>query len=73
MNRATEANGCLQVVPRSHNDGLVQHRPTSEGVAILKPLVPEDLAVPVPMEPGSVLLMTQRDDPQFAGQHHHDE
>jgi hypothetical protein len=60
LNRATEANGCLQVVPRSHNDGIVQHCPTSEGVAIPKPLVPEEEAVPVPMEPGSVLLMTQR-------------
>ncbi len=60
LSRATEANGCLQVVPRSHNDGIVQHCPTSEGVAIPKPLVPEEAAVPVPMEPGSVLLMTQR-------------
>lgn len=60
LNRATVENGCLQVVPQSHNDGIVQHCPTPEGVAIPKPLVPEEVAVPVPMAPGSVLLMTQR-------------
>ena len=60
LNRATVANGCLQVVPQSHDDGIVQHCPTSEGLAIPKQLVPEEAALPMPMEPGSVLLMTQR-------------
>jgi phytanoyl-CoA hydroxylase len=60
LNRATVENGCLQVVPNSHMDGIVQHCPTDEGLAIPKPLVPEDVARPMPMAPGSVLLMTQR-------------
>lgn len=60
LNQATVENGCLQVVPRSHNDGIVQHCPTKEGIAIPLPLVPDQAARPVPMAPGSVLLMTQR-------------
>ena len=60
LNRATVANGCLQVVPHSHNDGVVQHCLTNQGVAIPERNVSEEAAVPLPMEPGSVLLMTQR-------------
>lgn len=60
LNRATAENGCLQVVPDSHNDGIVQHCPTDVGIAIPDRLIMEDQARPVPMAPGSVLLMTQR-------------
>jgi phytanoyl-CoA hydroxylase len=60
LNAATVANGCLQVIPRSHVTGIEPHCPTSAGLAIPKRLLPEERALPVPMAPGSVLLMTQR-------------
>lgn len=60
LSEATIENGCLQVVPRSHRAGLTQHCPTSNGIGIPDRLVSEDAAVPMPMRPGSVLLMTQR-------------
>ena len=60
LNRATVENGCLQVVPESHGDGIVQHCPTEQGIAIPDRLIPEEAARPMPMAPGSVLLMTQR-------------
>ena len=57
---ATAENGCLQVVPRSHRDGLTQHCPTPLGIAIPDSLVAVEEAVAVEMRPGSALLMTQR-------------
>jgi phytanoyl-CoA hydroxylase len=60
LTRATVENGCLQVVPRSHRDGLTQHCPTPLGIAIPDRLVAVQEAVAVPMRPGSALLMTQR-------------
>ena len=60
FNEATIANGCLQVVPRSHCVGLVDHCPVGGTVAIPDKLVAEDRALPLPMKPGSILLMTQR-------------
>jgi ectoine hydroxylase-related dioxygenase (phytanoyl-CoA dioxygenase family) len=60
LNEATVENGCLQVIPRSHRGELIVHCPTDKGVAIPEPLLPAAQAVPLPMQPGSVLLMTQR-------------
>lgn len=60
LNDATVENGCLQVIPRSHRGDLVAHCPTDKGVAIPDRLLPIEPAVPLPMRPGSVLLMTQR-------------
>ena len=60
LSGATLENGCLQVIPRSHRSDLAAHCPTEKGVAIPTPLIPIDRAVPLPMQPGSVLLMTQR-------------
>ncbi len=60
LNEATLQNGCLQVIPRSHRGDLVSHCPTEKGVAIPEPLLPIEGATPVPMRPGSVLLMTPR-------------
>lgn len=57
---ATIANGCLQVVPGSHREGLTQHCPTPQGVAIPDRLVAVQEAVAVEMRPGSALLLTQR-------------
>ena len=60
LNDATVDNGCLQVIPRSHRGGIEPHCPTDKSVAIPERLVPTEQARPLPMRPGSVLLMTQR-------------
>jgi phytanoyl-CoA hydroxylase len=60
LNEATVENGCLQVIPRSHHSDLIAHCPTEKGVAIPEPLIPAQRALPLPMRPGSVLLMTSR-------------
>lgn len=57
---ATIENGCLQVVPGSHQRGIKDHCVTSAGLTIPERLFAAAEAVPVPMRPGSVLLMTQR-------------
>ncbi|MSU70067.1 MAG: hypothetical protein EXS39_04685, partial [Opitutaceae bacterium] len=57
---ATIENGCLQVVPRSHRRGLADHCPSSFGLTIPDRLIAVQDALPLPMRPGSVLLMTQR-------------
>ncbi|MFO0754975.1 MAG: phytanoyl-CoA dioxygenase family protein [Byssovorax sp.] len=54
LTEATVENGCLLVVPRSHQQGLVFH--CNEAQSIPEPLVGED-RVPVPMEPGDVLIL----------------
>lgn len=60
LNAATIANGCLQVIPGSHRNGLEPHCPTGYTVAIPDKVVATRPAVPLPMRPSSVLLMTQR-------------
>ena len=60
LNEATVSNGCLQVIPRSHLAGLEPHCPTGGSVAIPERVVPREKAKPLPMRPGSMLLMTQR-------------
>jgi phytanoyl-CoA hydroxylase len=60
ITEATVQNGCLQVIPRSHRGDLVPHCPQEKGVAIPEKLIPTERALPLPMRPGSVLLMTQR-------------
>ena len=60
ITEATVENGCLQVIPRSHRGEIVPHCPQEKGVAIPDKLIPTERAVPLPMGPGSALLMTQR-------------
>ncbi len=60
VNRATVENGCLQVIPRSHRGHLQPHCPGKSTVAIPDRFLEADTAVPLPMNPGSVLLMHQR-------------
>ena len=60
LTRATIENGCLEVVPRSHRQGLNDHCPTNMGLTIPERLVAVQQALPLPMRPGSILLMTQR-------------
>ena len=57
---ATIENGCMQVIPRSHLDGMVDHCPGDAGVRIPSSIIPVDSAVSLPMKAGSALLMTQR-------------
>ncbi len=60
ITEATIENGCLQVIPASHRKDLVAHCPTEQGLTIPDKLLPTQAAVPLPMRPGSLLLMTQR-------------
>jgi ectoine hydroxylase-related dioxygenase (phytanoyl-CoA dioxygenase family) len=57
---ATVENGCLQVIPRSHRGELQPHCPGKSTVAIPDRFLAAEDAVPLPMTPGSVLLMHQR-------------
>ena len=59
LTEATVENGCLLVVPGSHRAGLLRHCPRKTGIHIPLQLFREEDAVPVPMEPGDVLLMTR--------------
>lgn len=61
LTESTIANGCLQVIPFSHRPGkLFDHCPGGPGgLAIPNHLLPAGTPVPLPMTPGSILLMTQ--------------
>jgi len=56
---ATTANGCMQVIPHSHRDGLKDHCPVDQ-LRIPDALLPLDRATPVPMKASSALLMNQQ-------------
>jgi phytanoyl-CoA hydroxylase len=57
---ADETNGCLQLVPRNHDDGLLQHCISADvGKYLPTRNFAADRAVPVPMKRGSVLLMNR--------------
>jgi ectoine hydroxylase-related dioxygenase (phytanoyl-CoA dioxygenase family) len=62
ITRATEENGCLFVIPGSHRGAVIDHCPggvTSFDAGVVQ--IPEALLpgepVPVPMQPGDVLLL----------------
>ena len=57
---STIENGCLQVIPGSHREGLLAHCPSDKSLSIPDKLLPTDQALPLPMRAGSALLMTQR-------------
>ncbi len=61
LNEATVENGCLQVIPGSHNRAeILQHCPGHPGgVAIPGECLPGGDPVPLPVSPGSVILMNQ--------------
>ncbi len=60
VTEATVANGCMQVIPRSHGRELFDHCPGGlGGLAIPDTLLPPGDPAILPMKPGSVLLMTQ--------------
>ncbi|MCC7369154.1 MAG: phytanoyl-CoA dioxygenase family protein [Chloroflexi bacterium] len=56
---ATEANGCMQVIPRSHVEGLKDHCPLDQ-LRIPEMLFDTNLAKPLPMKAGGALLMNQQ-------------
>jgi phytanoyl-CoA hydroxylase len=56
---ATVQNGCMQVIPRSHREGLKDHCPVDQ-LRIPDALLPLDRAIPVPMKAGGALLMNQQ-------------
>lgn len=60
LNSATAENGCLQVVPGSHRGDIAPHCPSHGILAIPDRYVPISAAIPLPMDPGSILLMHQR-------------
>jgi len=60
VTEATVANGCMQVIPRSHGRELFDHCPGGPGgLAIPDVALPPGDPVALPMKPESVLLMTQ--------------
>lgn len=56
---ATTENGCMQVMPGSHRDGLKDHCPVDQ-LRIPDSLLELEQARPLPMKAGSALLMTSR-------------
>ena len=63
MSEATIENGCLRVIPQSHQKGLVTHCPSRPGQTFdLR--IPESIRgtniLPVPMRRGSVLFLHRR-------------
>ena len=54
---ASEVNGCLHLVPKSHKEGLNVHCPAGGTVAIPNELFRVEDAISVPMKRGSILLM----------------
>jgi phytanoyl-CoA hydroxylase len=68
---ATEENGCLQVVPNNHRQGLIEHCATgataptdgrktlAKGTYLSTNMFDADRARPVPMKRGSAILMSR--------------
>lgn len=56
---ATAENGCLQVIPRSHRQGLLQHCRRWNGLSIPDQFLRLEKGVVLPMKRGDVLFMTQ--------------
>ncbi len=59
---ATEANGCLWVIPRSHKSPVAKHRLHESGkyLEIAEEDLPEGEAVACPVPKGGLLLLTNR-------------
>ena len=56
---ATVENGCLEVIPGSHEQGLLQHCRRWNGLGIPDQLLDLAAGLPLPMRRGDVLFMTQ--------------
>ena len=58
---ATPENGCLQILPRAHQNGLVQHHiKQGLGTVIIDEEMPQAEALTLPMDKGDVLLMDKQ-------------
>jgi hypothetical protein len=61
INEATLENGCLQVLPTANTQELIEHCPTGPGGPhIADSYLERRRPVPLPMRPGSVLLLHSR-------------
>ncbi|MDE2649226.1 MAG: phytanoyl-CoA dioxygenase family protein [Chloroflexota bacterium] len=56
VTEATIENGCLQVLPKSHREGMSLHCTTVDQLGIPDALIPLEAAKPVPLSPGGVLF-----------------
>lgn len=56
VSEATPENGCLQVVPKSHREGIALHCPATEQLGIPEAMIDQEEALPVPLSPGGVLF-----------------
>ena len=55
---ATEENGCLQIIPRGHSRGLLEHHSkVGVGTTIIDEEITSQAVLNLPMQKGSVLLM----------------
>ncbi len=56
VTEATVENGCLQVLPKSHREGMALHCSTTDQLGIPDALIEQEKARPVPLNPGGVLF-----------------
>ena len=56
VSEATPENGCLQVVPKSHREGIALHCTVINQLGIPDSLIEREQARPVPLNPGGVLF-----------------
>lgn len=61
LTEAQEEHGCLQVLPRSHREGIYDHCPAGPGgLEIPEKVLDRAEAVPLPTTRGDVLFLTKR-------------
>ena len=61
LGAATPENGCLQILPRAHRNGLVQHHiKQGLGTVIIAEEMPQIAQLTLPMDKGDVLLMDKQ-------------
>ena len=60
LSDATLENGCLEVIPGSHRNTLIEHCSTTGGMRIPDMLLPARPSRPLPIPAGSVNLMNQQ-------------
>ncbi len=56
VSEATPENGCLQVAPKSHREGIALHCTIDNQIGIPDKLMVQEQARPVPLNPGGVLF-----------------
>lgn len=61
FSEATPENGCLQIIPRTHDRGLLPHHSKpGVGTTIVEEAMPADAVVTLPMQKGDLLLMDKK-------------